>query len=325
MTEETETWHPQDEEILCDIADELDDRPPTPTDWAEHPDTPVAWETLMDWVEFEYGGWDEWLVALDVLSPEQYEGRESIIDLLYAIYETEEQIAQQALVNGGESGTRNPRLHEVVEFSNIPASEFMAVFDSWPAALDAAFAHQSPECRNLPEEELSKEIRRLTLKFGRPPKQEEIIEEAAYSLTPFRNKWGTIEEIHEAAGVAVATEDEDPRREMLDEVRQLADELGRPPKATDMKEYGEYSHSAYYAHWDSWDDVREAAGLKPSTRCPTEEELLADYRRVKDDLGHEPTVDEINAHSTYSYDQYYNTFGGLRQVKNKLDECDPVP
>lgn len=51
------------------------------------------------------------------------------------------------------------------------------------------------------------------------------------------------------------------RQELFESLRDLADELGRPPKTTDITKHSKYSLNAYYKHHESWQDVLEAAEL----------------------------------------------------------------
>lgn len=51
------------------------------------------------------------------------------------------------------------------------------------------------------------------------------------------------------------------RDELLDDIRAVADELGRPPMSTEYTDTGEYSHSVVYKFYDSWTHAVEAAGF----------------------------------------------------------------
>lgn len=64
-----------------------------------------------------------------------------------------------------------------------------------------------------------------------------------------------------------------PDQELLDEVDRFAEGC-IPPLLADVAENGQYSKSAYYNRWDSWDEVLRAAGYDPSKRCWTSKDQL---------------------------------------------------
>lgn len=63
--------------------------------------------------------------------------------------------------------------------------------------------------------------------------------------------------------------------ELVENLQQVADELGRVPTSREMDDHGEYSRGPYRSHFGRWNKALEAAGLKESTddeehECPWE-------------------------------------------------------
>jgi AcrR family transcriptional regulator len=98
--------------------------------------------------------------------------------------------------------------------------------------------------------------------------------------------------------------------ELLDAIRQLATNNGRPPSLQEIAEETQYSKSVFYAHFGSWQNALEEAGYEP--RPPQEQvskdELVAELQRLGDELGHQPSLQEMNEHGEYWGSTYKNHF-----------------
>lgn len=108
-----------------------------------------------------------------------------------------------------------------------------------------------------------------------------------------------------------------PRVDLLDEIRRLADELGRTPTTREMVEQGVYSDRLYFDRFESWNAAIEEAGLTPNLQrgpVPSDEELLAELRRLADELGHSPARREMRRHGNHSDSTYDRRFGSWREA-----------
>lgn len=54
------------------------------------------------------------------------------------------------------------------------------------------------------------------------------------------------------------------RGELLESLRELADDLGRTPTQREVNEHGQYGSSTYYRHFGSYRDACREAGLSPN-------------------------------------------------------------
>lgn len=108
-----------------------------------------------------------------------------------------------------------------------------------------------------------------------------------------------------------------PEEDLLDELRRLADELGRTPGMKMMSERGAYSGRVYPRRFGSWNEAVEAAGLEPNPQggpLPTEEELLDELHRLGDELGHTPTHREMREQGNQSPSAYMKRFGSWNEA-----------
>lgn len=57
--------------------------------------------------------------------------------------------------------------------------------------------------------------------------------------------------------------------ELLDEIRQLSERLGRSPTGKEMREHGRYGVTTYRNHFGKWTDAVKEAGLEPIRASPS--------------------------------------------------------
>ena len=128
--------------------------------------------------------------------------------------------------------------------------------------------------------------------------------------------------------------------ELLEIIRNRAEELGRPPFITEMGDY----HSAIYRFFGSWSKAVELAGLPLETKVYTGEELLEIIRNRAEELGRAPTFEEMGDYRfriLYRFKQYktalklagmgaesfpsYTDEELLEVLKGKADELGRAP
>jgi hypothetical protein len=110
---------------------------------------------------------------------------------------------------------------------------------------------------------------------------------------------------------------------ILESLRAVADELDQPPTAKQFDERGICSSGTVYNRFGTWNDALEAAGLDPDAprgattarqpRIP-DGELLADIRRLADDDGTAPTLQEYRDHGEYGAQTIYSRFGSWNEA-----------
>lgn len=103
---------------------------------------------------------------------------------------------------------------------------------------------------------------------------------------------------------------EERKQLYLDELKRLADELGRTPGQADMDEFGEYSQNPYYTCFGTWNNALQEAGFEPNhVKGIDEDDLKAALRQLADELGRTPTHIEMDNHGAYSVTAYKTCFG----------------
>lgn len=151
---------------------------------------------------------------------------------------------------------------------------------------------------NNAREAMLKIVRDLYRQFGRVPKTTELPEKCEYSPNDYYNEFGGWDEALETAGL-------DKEQEMLDEIEQVAEKLGRVPKSTDMDEHGAYSGSDYSTYFGSWSTALQRSRLE-ETR---EEDLLETLQSLDDRLDRLPKTTDLHDVSEICQNSYIREFG----------------
>lgn len=114
------------------------------------------------------------------------------------------------------------------------------------------------------------ELQRVADTLGRPPTEQEMNEHGRFSARTYERRFGSWNDGLRAAGLPVQRYRTLSDDDLLDELRRLADTVGRPPTCAEMREDGHFNPSTYAMRFGSWNDGLRAAGLsaRPPGRPP---------------------------------------------------------
>jgi len=156
-------------------------------------------------------------------------------------------------------------------------------------------------------------LQSLAADLGRPPTRAEMETEGEYSATPYYRQFGSWPAALEHANLDPQYRQAIPDEELLAALTDLADELGRSPRAQEMDAQGPFSSSTYRRRFGSWTDALLQTELSLATQAdPTQierTELLIDLFRLTHKLGRPPTQTDVKTQGTYSVDVYHDRFG----------------
>jgi len=115
----------------------------------------------------------------------------------------------------------------------------------------------------IPDEVLIEELRRLAQALHRPPNLNEVRARGKYGATTYINHFGSWNNALRAAGFEPRYKSKQPlsEEELLDDLRELADDLGHPPTKREILDYGEHSPTTYLRRFGGLEEARSKADL----------------------------------------------------------------
>jgi len=196
--------------------------------------------------------------------------REALEEAGYESRPPQEEVSKEDLVAelqrlGDELG-HQPSLQEMNEHGEYWGSTYKNHFESWVAAIEAAgFDASKINYESIGRDALRAELERLGEELGRRPTVEAMAEHGNYHPKTYYRTFGSWLEALDEAGYDLDLMGSDSgapklkKAVLIEDLQQLADDLGKQPSQRDMNEHGEHSHTTYVRHFGSWTEAKEAA------------------------------------------------------------------
>ena len=105
--------------------------------------------------------------------------------------------------------------------------------------------------------------------------------------------------------------------DLLQELHDLADQLGRTPVSREMESEGAYSENVYRERFGTWNDALREAGLPVANPAPSQvsrKGLIDAVHSLAKQLGRTPSGPEMDEHGKHTTPTYVNRFGGWADV-----------
>lgn len=153
---------------------------------------------------------------------------------------------------------KTPTYEDFIAFADYAVVD--SRFESWDNAVKAAGLEPNrPGPKGPDRDEILDDIRAHADELGRTPTKREFNSRVDYSTNPVCSRFGSwtaaVMEARLEPNWGRSTDD------YAEDIRALAEELGRRPSTSDLDEHADYTVQALYNHWDSWDDALETAGV----------------------------------------------------------------
>lgn len=179
-----------------------------------------------------------------------------------------------------------------------------------------AHSHSEGEIKQV----LIGELQNLANELGGTPSQRNMTRQGAHGVKTYQKKFGSWNDALEEANLEINKKQSIPESELLDELIRLSTELGRTPTSRDVAEKGEYAPSNYSNKFGSWNRAVREAGLEPTRRRDIpKDELLTELKRLADELGHAPTVEEMKQRGKFGVSTYSKEFGSWNDALQEAD------
>lgn len=206
---------------------------------------------------------------------------------------------------------RPPSMSEYTELGEYSTSPYESRFGSWTEAREVAGLEGGPtRNQKISEDELINELQRLAEELDRVPAERHINQMAKYGRNTYRRRFGGWNEALEAAGLEPNRENA-TKRELIESLQNVAEELGHPPTIQEADQYTEWCKSTYKRRWESWTEAIAAAGLDETQvrqyNIP-EDNLIDEIRTVSAKVERAPRKHEMDEYSQYSGVTYQKRF-----------------
>jgi|APHM01.1.fsa_nt_gi hypothetical protein len=162
---------------------------------------------------------------------------------------------------------------------------------------------------------LINELRRLADELGRAPGRREMDKRGKYSERFYREKFGSWNEAIRKAGLEVNGKYNIAKSDLLNELRDFADELGQTPIKMQMKESGAYDPTTYMQKFGSWNEALRETGLEINKdKNISDSDLLGELTRLADELGQTPKAGDMNQQGKYNSGTYARKFDSWNEA-----------
>lgn len=183
--------------------------------------------------------------------------------------------------------------------------------------------------RKITEDELIDDIQRVGDKLGRTPKYTDYEAHGEHGTSTVSDRLGSWSNALKVAGF---NPDESRKQiqndELLDDIQRVASKVDSTPTRDEYIDHGRYWPETVESRFGSWNDAIEKVGLEPNerfySRKYTDEEVLADLRRVAAELGQTPTKIEYQEYGSISMPTVKDRFGRWNDAL-KTAGMEPTP
>jgi len=184
----------------------------------------------------------------------------------------------------------------------------------------------------ITQQMLINDIQRVSNEISKTPTQQEYDEYGEFSHSTARNRFGTWNDAIQNAGLDVDKNSSVDEEELIEDVKKVAESLGKTPTRVEYNEHGEYHSKTLQERFDRYNNAVMAADLTPNSKVPDEippQKIISDIRSVAERLGRAPKSREYDKYGEHNSNTAARKFGewnkavrqaGLKPVKNADNE-----
>ena len=202
-----------------------------------------------------------------------------------------------------------PGLRDMSQHGAHSSKTYQKKFGSWNNALRAAGLGINAET-NIDKSDLIDELRRLAVALSRTPTSRDMDNRGEYGTSTYIDVFGSWNDAVQEAGLEIVRQRDVSRDEMISEIQRLADELGKPPAVHQMRDQGKFGVTTISREFGTWSAALEHAGYEPNKEMGvSEEKLIQELTRLRDELNRPPTAEQMSRRGAYSVGTFDRRFG----------------
>ena len=174
----------------------------------------------------------------------------------------------------------------------------------------------------IPTSELVDEYYKVKKKLEKQPTGEEIDIHSRFSYAVYQKRWGAWDNFLQSIGESLDYRRNRPvtKDELITSFHNLREKLGRVPNGDELKKYG-HSVSSYLRKFGSWNKFLNLIGEPVTKRMNIpKQEMIQEFYRVKKELGHTPTQEEMGKYGKIHPSTYTSMWGTWGKMLKELGE-----
>ena len=236
------------------------------------------------------------------------------------------ELIKKAIRDLAEELNRTPTANDASNSNKTGLTAVNNHFGSWNEALKAAGLDTNLEMvSEISNEDLLSELERLSEQISRTPRKQDMVELGEYSCTPYQEAFGSWNDALKKAGLDVNRKTSVSEDDIIKSIKELANELGRPPTSAEMCEYGTLTKSHVRRVFGSWNEGLKEAGYETHIDLYiTKKEVIDQIQDMYDDLGRTPTINDLEDADCFSLPVVIRHFGtwnnALREAGVEINE-----
>lgn len=245
---------------------------------------------------------------------------ERLVNLVELIQVTREGYTEDILI--GQIKSLAEELGRVPQFNDFNGREgyastsaFIARFRSWNEALRAAGFDPNREFSFYTNEELIQQLKNIGLRVKRTPRMSDLNPPHTAHHATFTGRFGSWHKALQAAGFAPSYAVRYDRAYLINRLREINETLGRTPILSDLDSLDDVNARMFAREFGSWNAALAAAGLIPTRKRHTRQDMIEQIQHFHEQHGRAPTIRELGRkHSTASHANFLRMFGTYEEA-----------
>lgn len=217
-----------------------------------------------------------------------------------------------------------PSSEQIDEYGTYKIEDYKKVFGSWLQFLmyieELDKLQGKYDKGKIPKDALLVSYYDLKKKLGHIPNVHEINTNGKYGVDYYTIHFGSYDKflffVNEKTTLATSEEN------LIQNYYDVKNKIGKQPTSMDLQSYGKYSYQVYLKRFGSYNNflIKIREPLNRGYSQIAKEDLFQEYIRIKDSIGKEPTIEDINKYSKYNFLIYQKRFGTWMYFKDELNE-----
>lgn len=188
---------------------------------------------------------------------------------------------------------RPPSQKEMNDSGPHAAATYATRFGSWNGALKTAGLETGTNDPNgrppTPKQDLLVDLKAVAESVGEAPSERTYRQHGEYSVKTYCKRFSGWNSALQAAGLEPSVEINLSEETLITALQEFAEDLGQVPTSDEMDQNGPYTAGPYKRAFGTWNRALEKAGLGVhSAWGVSDENLIAELKRLNEELGHVP-------------------------------------